>query len=178
MGKPHVTTACPLLVDIQVCWSRYLLFCFVLLDFRLTAKFTHTHTHTHKKKQQGQDVVRVYLLVDELLKVVEDVGVVRIQGHKVLHRVVLRLLLCREPELTGGEVGGAAEERRMKSFQREGVCGPKQSRCQKGPPARVDSFPLSARRPMGFRFNTNRVDWIVFSRSKSSKFILIYSNTL
>jgi len=35
------------------------------------------------------------LLVDELLEVVEDVGVVGIQGHEVLHRVVLRRLLGR-----------------------------------------------------------------------------------
>jgi len=52
-------------------------------------------TLTGKKQKHEHPVARVYLLVDELLEVVEDVGVVGIQGHEVLHRVVLRRLLGR-----------------------------------------------------------------------------------
>jgi hypothetical protein len=84
-------------------------------------------------------VVRVYLLIDELLEVVEDVGVVGVQGHEVLHRVVLRRLLCRHhsrsrelqtlarPRAEAG-VDGRGEVaarrgrgRREKGFQRKGV---------------------------------------------------------
>ena len=55
-----------------------------------------TESEGHGKMQkQEHPVARVYLLVDKLLEVVEDVGVVGIQGHEVLHRVVLRRLLGR-----------------------------------------------------------------------------------
>jgi len=48
--KLHVTTACPLLVDKAKQVSKIVglanfLFCFVLLNFRLTSKFTHKKKH-------------------------------------------------------------------------------------------------------------------------------------
>jgi hypothetical protein len=115
----------------------------------------HTHTHTHKKKQQGQDVVRVYLLVDELLKVVEDVGVVRIQGHKVLHRVVLRLLLCRhgsrsrEPQTLARSRAGAGVDGRG-SWRRGG--GEENEEFSEGRRMRTEAEPLPKRPARPCRF--------------------------
>lgn len=56
----------------------------------------NSNNHTNKiKRGRKYPMARVYLIVDEALEVVEDVGVVGVHGDELLHRVALRRLLAR-----------------------------------------------------------------------------------